>query len=734
MKKILMSTCMASGLVLASPVEGEHSPGVKLSIGGHADIMYGVRAGTYNASSESDASKLAIYNANGQDSALDRSSMAANAIVNLELEGYRSSKLQYFGNLELYGNTSSADYAVDTAEQNEKDDARVRQAFIGISGDKWGKLSAGSMQSITKSFKDDVVTLPWMASDRLQYWLPTIYQTSNSGNEVLDQRFLIENELYGNTLFFSHLPLYMKIGLDNKYGQLYPHFSDRRKMNKKVYGNRISYTSPMFKGITFGASYAPWGLHTGAVRVLDDLLEMPQDVKKTYVKNLLDLGVKYESVIGPVGFSAYVGFERGSIPDISFEYDSHNLRSTYPKVYRSYNLGRKLQMFEGGFSIGCKGVTFSLSGGKYDKGLNPNLSVATFKAEALSDLEKMKEAVGNITIVNQAAGAAASKAVFYYHQGGMLNVIVSDAETTTTAGGNGNPAHLTALAEAVRVAWNAVSGVAEIEKSAFVKGDAQSAAAAAAAQTRLYIVNGTNVSLPDATGSFSDLLTGATAAVEAASSVDGEGGVTSLYENADIAGIISNLKFLGTLNGKERRDFWDLAAVGNGSGDDDAATATGLLKDIYTATAAPLDTATLLKTFVGYGPSDVSNAGVGDLVNMSYIQKVDDHLRGVGDPDKLTEVRHLLNQVERSNNYWQMGIAYTDKSEKWNVGVKHKVTYRTTLGDTQHNKMTALNLYASYKIADGCCVYLESDNRRFIRNSKTIMKPELYVAGIKVVF
>ena len=731
MKKILMSTCMASSLVLASPVEGEHSPSVKLTVGGHADMMYGVRAGTYNTSSESGASKLAIYNAGGQDSALDRSSMAANAIVNLELEGYRSSKLQYFGNLELYGNTSSADYEVGGIEGKKKDDARVRQAFIGISGDKWGKLSAGSMQSITKSFKDDVVTLPWMASDRLQYWLPTIYQISDSGSEVLDQRFLIENELYGNTLFFSHLPLYMKTVLLNKDEQLFEDFSKRRRMNRKVYGNRISYTSPMLKGITFGANYSPWGVHTGALRMLDDVLETPKDVKKTYVKNILDLGVKYESVIGPVGFSAYVGFERGNIPDISFEYDSQDLKDTHPKVYRSYNLGRKLQMFEGGFSIGCKGVTFSLSGGKYDKGLNPNLSVDTFKADALSDLEKFKEVVdaGKITIANQDATTSTgdeSKAVFYYYQDGTLHVVVNQNEATA-AGGTGNDAHLAALGEAVRKAWNAVSGGDAINKEHSVKGGG-GGGGAAANNIRLYIVD---EGIPDAGDSgapFSDSLADAITAVEGASSVDGEGGVASLYEHASIAGMKTNLAFLGTLNGKARKDVWNIS------------TATGdiqeLLKEIYDASTETLDTATLLRTFVGYGlsESDVSGAAAGDLVKMSYIQKVYDHLFGVRDQDNLSEVRHLLNQVERSNNYWQMGIAYTDKSEKWNLGLKHKITYRTTFGDTQHNKMTALNLYASYKIADGCCVYLESDNRRFIRNSKTIMKPELYVAGIKVVF
>ena len=63
-------------------------------------------------------------------------------------------------------------------------------------------------------------------------------------------------------------------------------------------------------------------------------------------------------------------------------------------------------MFEGGFSISHKGISFSLAGGKYDKGLNPSLSITTFKETALSDLEKLKTALGDIQIgdVSSASG------------------------------------------------------------------------------------------------------------------------------------------------------------------------------------------------------------------------------------------------------------------------------------------------------------------------------------------
>ena len=207
MKKILMSTCIASSLLVYG-IEGIASPGVKLKINGCVDVMYGVRSGNYNI--EGTGEKLSIYNASGDDGELNKSAVAGNAIINIGVEGYKSENLQYYGNMELYGNTSSADYMVDVKEDNVTNDARARQVFIGAKGKKWGEFSIGSMQSITKSFKNGV-SLPWMASDRLQYWLPSYYKlhSTDRNKESIDRRFMVEGEMYGNNMFFTHLNLTM---------------------------------------------------------------------------------------------------------------------------------------------------------------------------------------------------------------------------------------------------------------------------------------------------------------------------------------------------------------------------------------------------------------------------------------------------------------------------------------------------------------------------------------------
>ena len=110
------------------------------------------------------------------------------------------------------------------------------------------------------------------------------------------------------------------IDLLNKKDQLHEDFSMRKHMNKKVYANRVSYTTPMLKGFKLGLSYAPFALHTGSIRMIDDILKAPDDVEKEYIRNLLDVGIQYESKIGPVDFKAYFGMENAKIPDLTLQY------------------------------------------------------------------------------------------------------------------------------------------------------------------------------------------------------------------------------------------------------------------------------------------------------------------------------------------------------------------------------------------------------------------------------
>ena len=139
------------------------------------------------------------------------------------------------------------------------------------------------------------------------------------------------------------------------------------------------------------------------------------------------------------------------------------------------------------------------------------------------------------------------------------------------------------------------------------------------------------------------------------------------------------------------------------------------------------------KGFLAYGLTTLPTTA-SDEVKLTYMQKLYDHLYGVrNNQAAVSDLRHLLNQVERANNYWQVGLGYVSDCQKWNLGLKRTTSYRTTLGDSKHNKMTALNLYAAYKISDGCNVYLESDHRSFSRNDQT-MKPKVYAAGVKVTF
>ena len=391
-KNFLLGTALAGTFVVTGAVD--------FTLGGELNTTYEFRSGTLNLEGEKYSDRGLAYLATENTIAADAvtvdnvtetgvasSALTAEAMVDIDVKA-GDKDLSYGVSVTLEGSTSDAKTGSSAA---------ARKAFV-YGKTKHGMLSFGSMESCTAMLRENMINAPYAGTGDSHYWIPEYVGKSTV---TVDEKAIVDDVM--PSVFFMLEPgLY---GGNIAYTDEVDHFGagapDRDVRYKMVYGNRVSYKSPAWKGVKLGISYLPYA-RTGTVSSLTSSASADTTVQKKRLKNLWDVSLSYKHELkNGAGFMGYLAYETGSMVDhmlgfrtkyyetIKVDGSAVGQENTGDATFSgeaaqsiTFSTPRNLKAYEMGLSVNYKGFTLTGGAGNLGKELVGNIDVSTIKDEA----------------------------------------------------------------------------------------------------------------------------------------------------------------------------------------------------------------------------------------------------------------------------------------------------------------------------------------------------------------
>ena len=712
-KNFLLGTALAGTFVVTGAVD--------FTLGGELNTTYGFRSGTLNLEGEkySDRGLAYLATENTIDTATDAftvdnvtetgvasSALTAEAMVDIDVKA-GDKDLSYGVSVTLEGSTSDAKTGSSAA---------ARKAFV-YGKTKYGMLSFGSMESCTAMLRENMINAPYAGTGDSHYWIPEYVGKSTvtvGAEETVDGEKIVDN-IMPSVFFMLEPGLY---GGNIAYTDEVDHFGagapDRDVRYKMVYGNRVSYKSPAWKGVKLGISYLPYA-RTGTVSSLTSSASADTTVQKKRLKNLWDVSLSYKHELkNGAGFMGYLAYETGNMVDhmLGFgttyyvanttsstgvgEYSPASLKLDEATNTLSFSTPRNLKAYELGLCMNYKGFTLTGGAGNLGKELVGTLDVSTIKDEAsalktlaaqvLKDVElkaynaDTRAALPLITL-KALDSSGEPLYVVIRRSGHNYSAMPATQRATGVLGFEGDGASVQHIA----IADSSFDQLASFLDAPGISGSANTL------KSSVLTFSGTNGVVEGAAGELSSFTKDKDV---------GAAGLPKLHELARGVDALVYLSKLGDTDLVAGHDgsFGATPAAGSAT-KDNAPISADTSKERFKDSVLPA--LEHLLTSLKYD-STVSTVDAGK-------HKVDGLLailtRAKGLAEGSQDVYKAWNGSRHAAKYYHIGLHY--KRGCFAASARYQNTERTMFGAAKANKMSKVELAASYKVAPGLLGYVE---------------------------
>ena len=683
-KNFLLGTALAGTFVVSEAVD--------LKIGGNLKALYGHRSGTLNLDAKAHESEgfkyLATeYDKDGGLTKTTETSVASQAFTaegELDVDIMNGEQdFSYGANITLHGSTSDSKLGSSAA---------AKRAYVYVKT-KYGTFKGGSFEPCSMMLRDSIINKPYVGSGDSPWWLQEyVGKTSildSAGEEIEDDLmpsvfFMLTPGMYGGNLNYT-----------DEAGEL-----DRDVRYKLVYGGRVAYESPSYKGFKLGVSYQPTA-RTGTIASLASTAS--NTTQKKRVKDLWDaaLSYKYEMRNG-IGFKAYVGYETANMTDhelgVTTSYDKAKLdesatltdRETagFGTVSTSASLrfatSRKLNAYELGGNLSYKGFTLTAGCGSNGKELIGDLDIGTIKTE----VEGIKTASGNLE--------------------GMYFLALNGNESTDTSDPDNTPFISIRISDTVYiirrpdVALNAVTTASLAAGSVAGITEVTALGSVGVANVKQIVVDIKTYEsmagyLPAATAGGSgtilhrggyDFKTRADAAYTEGNALTGIDGNTTTAEIGELAAVMDLAAHISSLSDDKVVNLTitsDEEFTTTGSAPDSEDEMKAILSELQTSLTSALDG-------FKYG-ADATNGKHKPGLLQGLILGVSNLTAGSQD------VYKAWNGKRSAAKFYHLGLHYNKGA--FGASARYRNTKRPLFGAQEANEMSRVEVSVSYKIAPG---------------------------------